>query len=135
MKRMKYGNRKVEYAGMKFDSARERDRYIYLVKAVERGEIRDLRRQVEYELIPALKEAQEVVLRTKTKVVEKVVQRAVVYRADFVYIRVSDGVEVVEDIKISPALLPKEYILKEKLFRWRYGKAIRRVYKAAEAVC
>lgn len=132
---MKYGNRKVEYAGMKFDSARERDRYIYLVKAVERGEIRDLRRQVEYELIPALKEAQEVVLRTKTKVVEKVVQRAVVYRADFVYIRVSDGVEVVEDIKISPALLPKEYILKEKLFRWRYGKAIRRVYKAAEAVC
>lgn len=132
---MKYGNRKVEYEGMKFDSAREKDRYIFLAKAVERGEIRDLRRQVEYELIPALKEAQEVVLRTKTKIVERVVQRAVVYRADFVYIRVSDGIEVVEDIKISPALLPKEYILKEKLFRWRYGKAIRRVYKAGEAVC
>ena len=132
---MKYGNRRVEYEGMKFDSARERDRYIFLAKAVERGEIRDLRRQVEYELIPALKEAQEVVLRTKTKIVERVVQRAVVYRADFVYIRVSDGIEVVEDIKISPALLPKEYILKEKLFRWRYGKAIRRVYKACEAVC
>lgn len=53
--RPKYGNRKVEYSGITFDSARERDRYIYLLSAQERGYITDLQRQPKYQLLPALK--------------------------------------------------------------------------------
>lgn len=131
---MKYGNRKVEFRGDKYDSVRERDRHMFLLGEAAHGVIRDLRRQVEFELIPAITETVEVQLKTKTKQVERVVQRAITYRADFVYVRVSDGVQVVEDIKISPALLPKEYVLKEKMFRWRYGFSIRRVYKPTERV-
>lgn len=134
MKRTKYGNRKVEFRGEKFDSARERDRYIYLLEQEERGNIMFLRRQVVYELVPEITETVEVRLKTKTKTVEKVVQRAVTYRCDFEYVRFSDGVTVVEDVKICPALVPKEYILKEKLFRWRFGFSIRRVYSASESV-
>lgn len=132
--RQKYGNRKVEFMGQTFDSARERDRYVFLLGEVQRGVIRDLRRQVAFVLVPELREAEEVQLKTKTKTVERVVQRAVTYRADFVYVRCSDGVEVTEDVKISPYLIPKEYVIKEKLLRWRYGIVVRRVYKATESV-
>ena len=113
--RAKYGNRKVTFRGETFDSVRERDRYIYLLGCEERGEIIHLRRQVVYELVPEIRETVEVQMKTKVKRVEKVVQRAVTYRADFEYMRWSDGVMVVEDVKICPALVPKEYVLKEKL--------------------
>ena len=132
--RAKYGNRKVTFRGETFDSVRERDRYIYLLGCEESGEIIHLRRQVVYELVPEIRETVEVQMKTKVKRVEKVVQRAVTYRADFEYMRWSDGVMVVEDVKICPALVPKEYVLKEKLFRWRFGFPIRRVYNAAENV-
>lgn len=134
IRRAKYGNRKVAFRGETFDSARERDRYIYLLGCEERGEIMSLRRQVSYELVPEITETVEVQLKTKVKTVERVVQRAVTYRADFEYMRCSDGVMVVEDVKICPALVPKEYVIKEKLFRWRFGFPIRRVYKATENV-
>lgn len=133
-KRAKYGNRRVEFGGLAFDSARERDRYLFLLGEQSRGVIRDLRRQVQYELVPAITETEEVRLKTRTKAVERVVQRAVTYKADFVYVRTADGVEVVEDVKICPALVPKEYVLKEKLFRWRFGYPIRRVYGSTEKV-
>ena len=84
--------------------------------------------------MPEIRETVEVQMKTKVKRVEKVVQRAVTYRADFEYMRWSDGVMVVEDVKICPALVPKEYVLKEKLFRWRFGFPIRRVYNATENV-
>jgi indolepyruvate ferredoxin oxidoreductase beta subunit len=45
-----------------------------------------------------------------------------------------DGVMVVEDVKISDYLLPKDYILKEKLFRWKYGFSIKRVYKPNDVI-
>lgn len=93
-----------------------------------------LRRQVAYELVPEITESVEVQLKTKTKTVVKVVQRAVTYRCDFEYVRCSDGATIVEDVKICPALIPKEYVIKEKLFRWRFGFPIRRVYSATEGV-
>ncbi len=134
VRRAKYGNKKVTFRGENFDSARERDRYIYLLEQEERGGIMFLRRQVAYELVPEITEAVEVRLKTKTKTVERVVQRAVTYRCDFEYVRCSDGATVVEDVKICPALIPKEYVIKEKLFRWRFGFSIRRVYSATESV-
>lgn len=133
-KRPKYGNRKVTFKGETFDSARERDRYIYLLEQEGRGNIMYLRRQVAYELVPEITESVEVQLKTKTKTVVKVVQRAVTYRCDFEYVRCSDGATIVEDVKICPALIPKEYVIKEKLFRWRFGFPIRRVYSATEGV-
>jgi len=134
MKRPKYGNKKVVFRGETFDSARERDRYIYLLEREARGDIMSLRRQVVYELVPGITETIEVQLKTKVKEVEKVVQRAVTYRCDFEYVRCSDGATVVEDVKICPALMPKEFVIKEKLFRWRFGFSIRRVYSATESV-
>lgn len=49
-KQNKFGNRKVEYKGMKFDSVLERDRWIVLEAAQARGEIGNLMRQVRYPL-------------------------------------------------------------------------------------
>lgn len=134
MARAKYGNRRVEFGGEVFDSVRERDRWIFLRGEEARGVIRDLRRQVQYELVPAITETVTVRLKTRCRTVERTVQRAVTYRADFVYVRCADGVAVVEDVKICPALVPKEYVLKEKLFRWRFGFPIRRVYGSTEKV-
>jgi len=45
-KRSKYGNRKVEKNGEKFDSVREYERHLVLLDMQKRGEIAGLRRQV-----------------------------------------------------------------------------------------
>lgn len=134
MKRAKYGNRKVEYKGITFDSARERDRYIYLCDAQEKGLITDLRLQPKYVLLPAVYELVEVQLKTKTKKVSRCAQKAVEYRGDFEYVRASDGLLVVEDVKISPKMLPKEFVLKEKMFFFFKGIPIRKVYKPTEEI-
>jgi len=49
-KRSRYGNKKGNYMGMTFDSVGERDRFIYLQDAEQRGQIRNLRRQVTFDL-------------------------------------------------------------------------------------
>ena len=79
-----------------------------------------------------IKRTETVQLKTKTKEVEKTEQLAITYTADFVYTK--DGKTVVEDIKPSPKMVPKEFMLKAKLFFWKYGFKIRLVYKATEEV-
>lgn len=131
-KRPKYGNRKVVYDGITFDSARERDRWILLKDAESKGIISDLKRQVTFELIPKIVEYSVKRLKTKDKIVQHVVQASITYTCDFSYVK---GFQLVtEDCKISPKLIPPEYRLKEKLFRWKYGYSIRRVYKANEPI-
>lgn len=132
-KRNKYGNTKiVSENGDKWDSKREMKRWLVLKDAEQSGLITDLRRQVRFELIPAIKRKEIVQLKTKTKEVEKTEQQAITYTADFVYTK--DGKTVVEDIKPSPKTVPKEFMLKAKLFFWKYGFKIRLVYKATEEV-
>lgn len=132
-KRNKYGNTKiVSENGDKWDSKREMKRWLVLKDAEQSGLITDLRRQVRFELIPAIKRKEIVQLKTKTKEVEKTEQQAITYTADFVYTK--DGKTVVEDIKPSPNTVPKEFMLKAKLFFWKYGFKIRLVYKATEEV-
>lgn len=132
-KRNKYGNTKiVSENGDKWDSKREMKRWLVLKDAEQSGLITDLRRQVRFELIPAIKRKEIVQLKTKTKEVEKTEQQAITYTADFVYTK--DGKTVVEDIKPSPNTVPKEFMLKAKLFFWKYGFKIRLVYKASEEV-
>lgn len=128
----KYNNKKVEYNGILFDSKKEKDRFVFLKEAEEQGLISNLQRQVKFELIPAIKEKYIKHLKTKEKECERTVQLAISYTCDFQYEK--DGVVVVEDIKPSPALIPKEFVLKEKLFRYKYGFSIKRVYKPNEKI-
>lgn len=128
----KYNNKKVEYNGILFDSKKEKDRFVFLKDAEEQGLISNLQRQVKFELIPAIKEKYIKHLKTKEKECERTVQLAISYTCDFQYEK--DGVVVVEDIKPSPALIPKEFVLKEKLFRYKYGFSIKRVYKPNEKI-
>lgn len=128
----KYNNKKVEYNGILFDSKKEKDRFVFLKEAEEQGLISNLQRQVKFELLPAIKEKYIKHLKTKEKECERTVQLAISYTCDFQYEK--DGVMVVEDIKPSPALIPKEFVLKEKLFRYKYGFSIKRVYKPNEKI-
>lgn len=131
-KGQKYNNKKVEFQGMTFDSKREFERYLVLMDAQKKGIISGLERQVKFELLPQITEEEVVHLKTKDKIVEKVVQQAVHYICDFKYVK--DGKIVIEDVKIAKSLLPPEYILKEKMMRYLNGITIKRVYKPTELV-
>lgn len=132
----KYNNKKVEYDGMKFDSKKERDRYIALVDAQERGEISDLQTQVKYILIPAIREAYEVQLKTKSVIKTRTLQKAITYTCDFKYFHNERQEWVVEDVKASAlsASLDKCFVLKEKMMYALKGIKIKRVYKANESI-
>lgn len=121
--RSKYGNKKVTYDGITFDSKKEMYHYIRLKSMQEEGLISDLRLQVPYELIPAIYEDEIVTLKTKTKVVKRCVQKAVKYVADFVY-KDQYEYEVVVDAK---GLRTKEYLLKKKMMRAFLGITIKEV--------
>lgn len=132
MKVSKYRNTKVSFQGEEFDSKREMQRYLVLKDAESNGIIQNLQKQVKFELIPKIEEDIVIHLKRKDKIQRKTIQQPIIYRADFVYEK--DGVMVVEDVKISDFLLPKEYLLKEKLFRWKYGFKIKRVYKPNDLI-
>ena len=121
--RSKYGNKKAKANGRVFDSRTERSRYYTLQVLEKAGEISDLRMQVPFEIIPAIYETVEVQLKTKTKQVQKLVQRAAHYVADFVY-KDKDGNMVVED---SKGFRTKEYLLKKKMMRAFLGITIKEV--------
>lgn len=105
--RSKYHAKKTCVDGITFDSKREADRYLVLKSMEEDGAIKDLRRQVRYELVPAFN-------------VDGRHYRPVFYVADFVYRE--NGHEVVEDVK---GMMTDVYKLKRKLFARRYGMSIR----------
>lgn len=131
-KGQKYKNKKIEIDGIKFDSTKEGKRYIVLKQALEDGIIQDLKLQVKYELIPSIKEEYVEHLKTKDKIKTRTLQLPITYTCDFQYFK--DGELVVEDVKASPKMLPKEFTLKEKLMFWKYGIKIRKVYKDKEPV-
>lgn len=130
--RSKYGNSKVEYQGIKFDSKREMQRYIILKDAESKGVISDLRMQVKFELIPAVKETYIQHLKTKDKECTRTLQLPITYTCDFAYIK--DNELVIEDVKISKSMLPKEYVLKKKMMFALKGIKIREIYKVNEPI-
>ena len=107
----KYHAKKVNICGIEFDSRKEGMRWLLLKDMERAGEISGLRRQVPFELLPAIWREETVHLKTKDKTERRLVQRAVHYIADFVY-TTRDGKQVVEDTK--GVRLP-EYILKKKM--------------------
>ena len=108
----KYGNVKTVIDGITFDSKAEAKRYEYLSLIQRAGHIRNLRTQVEFELIPKL-----VNENGKT-------ERAVKYKADFVYSYEGTIGFVVEDVK---GFKTKDYIIKRKLMLQKHGVTIREV--------
>lgn len=128
----RYNHTKVEADGLKFDSKKEYERYLFLKKEVESGNISNLRTQVTYELIPAVTEEYVEHLKTKDKIKTRTLQRPITWTADFVYDKV--GEEIVEDVKPSKFLLSDRFVIKEKLFFWRYRKKIRLVYDVKDPI-
>lgn len=130
----KYNNTKVEIDGVKYDSKKESQRNAYLELMQKQGLISDLKRQVVFELIPTIYEDKVVHLKTKDKIVKRVAQKSVTYKADFTYIK--DGKLVVEDVKASASYkaLDQTFILKEKMMRYFHGIVIKRVYKANDSI-
>lgn len=117
----KYGNRKIKIDGMVFDSQKEYRRWKELRLLEQAGEIRQLRRQVKYILIPAQREPDTIGPRGgvhKGKLIEH--ERS--YVADFVYEQ--NGKTVVEDAK---GFKTDVYLLKKALMLWVHGIRIREV--------
>ena len=109
-KKSKYRAEKVEIDGIKFDSRRESERYIVLKHLERIGAINELRLQVPFELQPKFVIAGETI-------------RAIKYIADFVY-KDKDGNIVVED---SKGYRTKEYLLKKKMFEYKFNLKIMEV--------
>ena len=108
----KYNAQKTTVDGITYDSRKEAQRAQELRLMLRAGIISDLREQVPYELIPAQKNEYG-----------KVVERAVIYKADFVYDD-ENGKTVVEDVK---GVRTKEFVIKRKLMLYEYGIRIREV--------
>lgn len=122
----KYNNRKVEFDGITFDSAREAQRYQELKWMQQAGVISELKLQVPYELIPAaFEESTEYYSRGPKKGQPKpgrCIEKACTYLADFQYYE--NGKLVVEDAK---GMHTKDYVIKRKLMLFRYGIRIKEV--------
>ena len=100
----KYGNIKtVTSDGIKHDSIKEANRWCELLLLQRAGIIKDLKRQVKFELIP-----------------KQEGERAVFYVADFTY--TESGKKVVEDVK---GCRTEVYKLKKKLMLYIHGIRIK----------
>ncbi len=118
----KFHSRKAVVDGITFDSGREAERYAQLKLLQKAGKISGLSLQVRFDLLPA--QYAETCGEYYTKGPKKgqpkrgkCVEKAVTYVADFVYCE--NGRMIVEDAK---GCRTKDYIIKRKLFRWRYGE-------------
>ena len=106
----KYGNRKVTYQGIEFDSVKEANRYTELLMLQRAREISELKTQVPFELVPAQFEPDTVGPRGGIRR-GACIEKAVSYVADFVY-KDRQGQTVVEDTK---GFRTADYIIKRKL--------------------
>lgn len=112
----KFHAEKTVVDGIEFDSAKEARRYSDLRLMEIAGEICDLSRQVEYELIPK---------QTRS---DGTAERAIKYLADFVYTRCADCETVVEDVKgYKMGAAYSVFVIKRKLMLWRYGITVKEV--------
>ena len=109
-KRSSRGNKQVTMHGKTFDSIKEARRYSELRFLEIAGEIRDLRTQVEFELIPAQFEPDTIGPRGGIRK-GKCIERACKYVADFTYYT-KDGEYVVED---SKGFREEHYRIKRKM--------------------
>ena len=128
--RPKYGNHKIKNAYGTHDSQLEYARFIFLSNREKEGEITNLRRQVEYLLIPAQYGTEIKHLKTKDKEVRVLLERSCSYVADFVYER--NGKTIVEDCKGSKGIITEAAKIKKKLLLWVHGIELRYVFSATQ---
>ena len=128
--RPKYGNHKIKNAYGTYDSQLEFARFIFLSNRAKEGEITNLRRQVEYLLIPAQYGTEIKHLKTKDKEVRVLLERSCSYVADFVYER--NGKTVVEDCKGAKGIITEAAKIKKKLLLWVHGIELRYVFSATQ---
>ena len=102
----KYHSIETEFKGKRFASRKEARRYAELCLMERTGEIKGLQTQVPFVLIPAQRDDSG-----------RVVERAVTYRADFVY-NDRDGRLIVEDTK---GYQTEVYKIKRKLMLKVHG--------------
>lgn len=100
-KESKYHAKRVEIEGVLFDSKKEAQLWVRLQNLQRMGVISELQRQVRFELVPKQKD-----------------ERAVHYVADYVF-KEGDKL-VVADCKSSMTKKLPSYIIKRKLFKFRY---------------
>ena len=81
------------------------------------GEIKDLKRQVKFELVPTQREPDTIGKRGGIHK-GKVIESGINYVADFVYTDCRSGEQVVEDAK---GMRTEKYIIKRKLMLWIHG--------------
>lgn len=117
----KYHNHKVRRDGLTFDSKKEHKRYNELLLLEQSGEIKNLRRQVKFVLIPTQREPEIIGPRGGVKK-GKLLEHECSYIADFVY--GENGKMVVEDAK---GMHTKDYIIKRKLMLYVHNIRIREV--------
>jgi hypothetical protein len=127
----KYNSKKTKYNGILFDSKKEAKRYRELLLLEKAGKITDLELQKAYELIPAqYATSDEVYTKGKNKGQPKrgaLLERAVVYKADFKYVD-ENGYTVVEDTKgYKKGTAYSVFTIKRKLMLLNYGIQIREV--------
>lgn len=101
-RKSKYGNHPVVVDGVRFDSEKEYARWCDLKLLEKAGVIKDLKRQVPFELQPAFYH--------KGKRIQ-----AIKYVADFTYTD-EDGNYIIED---SKGVRTREYIMKQKMMLFR----------------
>ena len=116
----KYGNKKCQYMGIVFDSKHEMERYRDLYMMQRAGEIKNLRTQVPFTLIPAQYDTSHEIYKSGPHKGEKkpgaLLERKCEYIADFVYM-LPTGEYVVEDAK---GMHTKEYLIKRKLMLYMH---------------
>lgn len=122
-KQSKYHNRKVIYNGMVFDSEKERDRFIELSLLERAGKIQNLKRQVDYLLIPA---QFGMVIDESGKRKRVCLEKSCSYVADFTY---NIGEEfIVEDVKgCKRGAAYDLFTIKRKLMLQNFGIRIKEV--------
>lgn len=121
----KYKAKKAIVDGIEFDSRKEANRYCELKLLQRAGKIQNLELQKAFELIPAQREADTIGKRGGI-IKGKVIEKAVFYRADFVY--TENGETVVEDVKgYKGGGAYAVFTVKRKLLLYRYGIKIREI--------
>lgn len=110
----KYGNKKIVVDGEEFDSQLEANRW-YELKLLQRAkQIKDLRRQIRFELQPSYKKNGKTI-------------QSINYIADFVYYDINKKKFIVEDTK---GYKTETYKLKKKIFEYKYTELeITEIYK------
>lgn len=113
---MKYFAKKVKTPHGVFDSQTEYEQYLRLKYQEDIGVISDLKQQVRFEIIPKLIKKVAVQLKTKTKYVDKVEEKAAHYTCDFTYIN-QNGQMVILEIKSKATAMARDYSLRKKLIK------------------